>query len=326
MVLCMKLMLLMVVGVFVVMVSGCPEMGDVGGSSFAMGNGLQINSFEFKPAKLVSGQATLLKLDVQNMGSLGVEDIYVNLYGLSNEWYESGECSMVGEVSDGCGQDTFELQRGLRAANAEFKTEGQKEVVVWKFTSPEEHLPGTEFAHRAYVRVCYPYETHVLAKVEVVGEDEWLVMEQTGKFSQHPISVKQTAAPVQIHIESMQPVIVDSSFSMELKVSNVGGGVAFSGTVCSDAFNAGSEVEVAVDLNNVGIEGLPSECEVFGKGGDNLIMLSRGQERTVSVKCEGDAFSSVMPKQEFDLDITLSYSYYIDAETSVVLVGVEGDD
>ena len=317
---CMRLMLLLAVGVFVVMVSGCSEMGDVGGSSFAMGNGLQINSFEFKPAKLVSGQATLLKLEIQNMGSLNVEDVYVYFYGLSNEW--DGE--LIGDFSGNFDDRVVDIPDGLRAANAELKTEGQKEVIVWKLTSPKEHLPGTEFVHRAYARLCYPYETNVLAKVEVVGEDEWLVMEQTGKFSQHPITVKQTAAPIQIHIESMQPVIVDSSFSMELKISNVGGGVAFSGKDCSDAFEADSDIEVAVDLNNVKIEGLPADCEVFGKSDDNLIMLSRGQERKVSVRCDG--FSSSMPKQEFNLGIKLSYSYYIDDETSVVLVGVEGDD
>ncbi len=308
--------------VFVVMVSGCPDSG-FSGASFAMGNGMQINSFEFKPAKLVSGQATLLKLDIQNMGSLNVEDVYVNFYGLSNGW----EGETIGDFSVDFNDRVVEIPEGLRSANAEFKTEGQKQVIVWRLTSPEEHLYGTEFTHRAYARVCYPYVTNVVATVEVVGEDEWLVMEQSGKFSEHPISVKQTAAPIQVHIESMQPIIVDNSMSMELKISNVGGGVAFvgaddGGLSCRDMFDS-SEVDVAIDLNNVRIEGLEDvDCRVLGEArGD--VWLSRGQERTISVKCDG--FSSDMPKQEFNLNIKFRYNYYIDAETSVVLEGVEGE-
>ncbi len=314
---------LLVAIVFVVMVSGCPE-GDIGGSSFAMGNGMQINSFEFKPAKLVSGQATLLKLEIQNMGSLNVEDLSVDFYGLSNEW----EGETIGDFSEDFKDHVVEISDGLRSANAEFKTEGQKQVIVWKLTSPEEHLEGTEFTHRAYARVCYPYETNVVAKVEVVGEDEWLVMEQSGKFSEHPIDVKQTAAPIQVQIESMQPIIVDNSMSMELKISNVGGGVAFvgaddEGLSCAEMFDS-SEVDVAAELNNVVIEGLSdADCKVLGEArGD--VWLSRGQERTITVKCDG--FSSGMPKQEFNLNIKFKYNYYIDAETSVVLEGIEGDD
>ena len=318
----MRYVFLLVAVVFVVMVSGCPDTGDIGGASFVMGNGLQVNSFDFKPAKLVSGQATLLKLEMQNMGSLNVEEVYVNFYGLSNEW--DGE--LIGDFSGNFEDRVVDVSSGLRSANAEFKTEGQKEVIVWKLTSPEEYLAGTEFAHRAYVRVCYPYETNVVAKVEVVGEDEWLVMEQSGKFSEHPIDVKQTAAPIQVHIESMQPVVVGNSMSMELRVSNVGGGIAFvgeddGGMSCEKMFS-GSDVDVALDLNNVVVDISDASCEILGESGGD-VWLSRGQERTVSVKCDG--FSSDMPRQEFNLNIKFKYNYYIDAETSVVLVGVEGE-
>ena len=317
--------MILILIVFAVMVSGCIDLGGTGGYSFAMGDGLQVNSFEFKPAKLVSGQATLLKLEVQNMGSLNVEEVYVNFYGLSNEW--SGE--LIGDFSGDFDNRVVPISGGLRSANSEFKTEGQKQVIVWRLTSPEEYLDGTEFMHRAYVRVCYPYETNVVAKIEVVGENEWLVMEQSGKFSEHPIDVKQTAAPIQAHIESMQPIIVGNSMSMELKISNVGGGVAFlgeedDGMSCDQMFSA-DDVDAAIDLNNVMVEGLSdANCEILGDAGGD-VWLSRGQERTVSVKCEGGAFSSHMPKQEFNLNIKFRYNYYFDTETSVVLVGVEGE-
>lgn len=306
--------------VSVILVSGCPVSID-GGGGFAMGDGVQVNSFEFKPARLVGGQATLLQLELQNMGGLNVGDVHVNLYGLSNEWYDGGGSKMIGDIVSSNLQ-AFDTG-GLRAPDPELKTAGQKRTAVWKFKSPVEPLEGTEFVHKAYARVCYPYRTVASATVEVMGEDEWLLQEQRGGVSQHPISVKQTAAPIQISIESMQPVISDGGLRMEMKISNVGGGSAFSGgDDCSGMFDdAGATKDEIIDLNRVdfGIEGF-GDCEVYGaEEGEAAISLSRGKERTVVVKCEG--FSSSMPRKEMAIDIAFDYYYYIDAETSVVVVG-----
>lgn len=315
----MKL-LVAVVSVVVVFVSGCNiDQLSLGGDSFAMGNGIQVNSFAFKPARLVSGQSTMLKLDMQNMGGLSVDKVHVILFGLSNEWYEGAEVVGI-TVSDKQRLDIGDM----RAADAEFRTPGQKRSIVWKLKSPVEPLEGIEFNHRAYARVCYPYKTRVSAKVEIVGVDEWLVMEQKGSFSQHPISVKQTASPIQISIESMQPIIADGELRMEMRVANVGGGSAFSTAVdCSSMFSGAAEVgDNMLDLNTVVIS-IPG-CEVLGVDDSGSISLTRGAERSVVVKCSGGMFSSSVPRKELSLDIVFSYNYYIDAEAGVVLVGVDG--
>ncbi len=318
--------LVAVVSVAVVFVSGCNiDQLSLGGDSFAMGNGVQVNSFAFKPARLVSGQSTMLTLDMQNMGGLSVDKVHVNLYGLSNEWYTDSK--MIGDVSSSDPR-AFDVV-GMRAADAELKTPGQKRSIVWKLKSPEEPLEGIEFNHRAYARVCYPYKTAVSAKVEIVGEDEWLVMEQKGSFSQHPISVKQTASPIQISIESMQPIIADGGLRMEMRIANVGGGSAFSAARdCSSMFDGAGKVgDNMLDLNTVAISisGIPG-CEVSGADGSGSISLTRGAERSVVVKCSSGMFSSSMPRKELSLDIEFSYNYYIDAEAGVVLVGVEGEE
>lgn len=311
--------LVAVVSVAVVFVSGCNiDQLSLGGGSFAMGNGIQVNSFAFKPARLVSGQSTMLKLDIQNMGGLSVDKVHVILFGLSNEWYEGAE--VIGITAS----DKQRLDVGdMRAADAELKTPGQKRSVVWKLKSPVEPLEGIEFTHRAYARVCYPYKTRVSAKVEIVGVDEWLVMEQKGSFSQHPISVKQTASPIQISIESMQPIIADGELRMEMRIANVGGGSAFSTGDCSTMFTGEvDDGDNMLDLNTVDIS-IP-DCEVLGVDDSGSISLTRGAERSVVVKCSGDMFSSSMPRKELSLDIVFSYNYYIDAEAGVVLVGVDG--
>ncbi len=312
--------LVAVVSVAVVFVSGCNiDQLSLGGDSFAMGNGIQVNSFAFKPARLVSGQSTMLTLDMQNMGGLSVDKVHVILFGLSNDWYEGAEVVGI-TVSDKQRLDIGDM----RAADSELRTPGQKRSIVWKLKSPVEPLEGIEFNHRAYARVCYPYKTRVSAKVEIVGVDEWLVMEQKGSFSQHPISVKQTASPIQISIESMQPIIADGELRMEMRVANVGGGSAFStADDCSNMFKGSGGVgDNMLDLNTVVIS-IPG-CEVLGVDDSGSISLTRGAERSVIVKCSGDMFSSSVPRKELSLDIVFSYNYYIDAEAGVVLVGVDG--
>jgi len=291
-----------------------------------MGNGLQINKLEFKPAKLVSGQATLLTINLQNMGSRDTEKAYVYLYGLSNEWYGAGS-SLIGDFSS---DKLYKVDvGGLRAANEELKTAGEKKILVWKLKSPKEELEGTEFTHKVFARVCYHYATDVLAKLEVVGENEWLLMEQTGKYSQHPISVKQTAAPIQINIESMQPVIVDQDMSFQIKVSNVGGGYAFfkEGTGakdCSNAFDESTDAnaDVGLVMNNIKFVFGDTTCEVSGDDASNTVWLSKGQDRKFSVTCPG--FSSDMPMKETNLQIQMTYDYYVDSEATAILVGVKG--
>ena len=327
---------LITIVVLVVMVSGCSGV-DTSGSSFAMGNGLQINKLEFKPAKLVSGQATLLTLNLQNMGSRNTEVAYVYLYGLSDQWYTS-DSKLMGEFS-GSGQSIKkvnllpQVNSKIRAANEELKTAGEKKVVVWKLKSPIEELEGTEFTHKVFARVCYHYATDVFATVEVVKEDEWLLMEQTGKYSPHPISVKQTAAPIQINIESMQPVVVGQDLSFDIKVSNNGDGYPFfdSGTNCGNAFDGlgDANFDIGNVMNNIkfdtgGVAGV--SCKVFGKDTSNTVWLSKGQDRKFTVSCTGNGLSSTsstQPVNTINLKITMTYDYYIDSEANVVLVGVK---
>jgi len=311
--------------VAVVFVCGCSlDTMSLGGDSFAMGNGIQVNSFAFKPVRLVSGQSTILKLDIQNMGGLDVDkdEVHVNLYGLSNGWYSS-DSKMIGDITSSNLQ-AFDISRKMRAADAELKTQGQKKSVMWKLKSPEEPLEGIELTHRAYARVCYPYRTAASAKVEVISEDEWLVMEQKGGFSQHPISVEQTASPIQVSIESMQPIVADGGvLRMEMKISNAGGGSAFSKSKsCSAMFDgSGKPAGEILDLNTVNFN-IPG-CTVYGADGSSSISLSRGDEANVVMECSGFSPGS-MPRKEVTMDIAFDYNYYIDVEASVVLVGVDG--
>ncbi|MCK4555349.1 MAG: hypothetical protein KAT83_01970, partial [Candidatus Aenigmarchaeota archaeon] len=178
--------------ILVVLSLGCSA------SDSPVGPGLMVKEFKFTPNYLNGDQKTALTLVVQNKGSKNIEGAYAEVYGF-------GEESEMWQITGGEAQTTTS-RFSLRAPSSFTNNVGEEKRLVWLMNNNDLIPKDAVRPYTANARVCYPYETSVLARAEIISENEWM----SNPPSQHQIDVKQTTGPVRVTILSKQPVIMSN--------------------------------------------------------------------------------------------------------------------
>ncbi len=295
----------------IIFISGC-----VNGGTVRAGNGISINSFSFNPDEVFNGQATLLSLEIQNLGDMELNDIYVYLYGLNfgeSEWaiksVDKDEDQEV-KLIDSSGESLL-IYSLLQPFSG---VEGEVEKIRWVLTAPKNLPEDITFNQEAGVIVCSAYNTVARCNVEAISENEYL----TNQPAQHQITLSQHVGPLRVSVDSMQPLIVtgDSKLTAKIIITNIGGGIA-TNYDCSDFF-ADSNLD---DLNkvNVDIKLSGSPCSVVDKG----VYLRDGKATDFTVRC--DVPQATGPKQTYELNIGLGYRYYVEKRAKIKVKGT-GED
>ena len=286
----------------VLFVSGC--------DSFNYGRGIVVNDFSFTPLLIEAGQPVYLTAEFQNQGQFLAEDVYLYVYGLREAWKKvSGD-----DISKGISVGNIEppLIDGNRLV-----TQGEVKYYDWMFSSPVDIKANDARINTMWARVCYTYKTLAKAKIKLVSSHEL-----SSRTRQDRIDLKVSKGPVDIKIESMQPVVVLPStkgFSnLRVSIDNVGGGTFVShGSSCS-SLNTVSEEELnVIDKVKVRLDGSESLCEF-----DSEIFLRRGDSQIFTINCQ-DLDLMGVPEKEIDLEIEFRYNYYLDSEADVSVKGVD---
>ncbi|MCK5300146.1 MAG: hypothetical protein KAJ54_03255 [Candidatus Aenigmarchaeota archaeon] len=299
----MRALMLFVIVAGAFFISGCSDV-------FNYGHGVVINKFEFDPSYIEAGQPTYLSLEFQNQGQFAAEDVYLNVYGLRDEWVPlDGETLsdwvLVGDVEAPVIEGNNLIAQG--------------EIVYydWMFKAPKDVKSEDRRVNTMWTRVCYSYKTIARSKIKMVSSDEWY-----SRTQQEKIDVTVSKGPVDLKIESMQPIIVHSSepgFTLlRVSIDNAGGGVFLNdSSVCEDLGSEGIE-----DLLNqigyvkVSLDGNDAVCDF-----DSEIYLRRGESQVFTVNCDNLDIGNG-PIREIDVEIEFRYKYYIDSNADVAVKGV----
>ncbi len=273
-------------------------------SSSPVGPGLMIKEFQFTPNYLNADQKTALTLVVQNKGSKNIEGAYAEVYGFgeeSNMWLISG-----GETG------TTTSQFNLRAPSSFTNNVGEEKRFVWLMSNNDLIPKDAVRPYTANARVCYPYETSVLARAEIISENEWM----SNPPSQHQIAVTQTTGPVRITIISKQPVIMSSKVALELLVENVGSGTVAKEGYCGELYGGSSIDTDKLNRIDMKITGISDDCVIEG---DENLFLEQGRYQRITVSCAVSGIDA--PITTADIQISLKYDYYLDARATVRVDG-----
>lgn len=286
------------------------------------GVGVIINLFSFNPATILDGQPTYLELQIQNLGDVDLTDnVYVYLYGMPDDWTGTlaAQGTETSEVKDFKTNKYAKLKTTLRAPDEKTGAEGQKETIAWQLTSPGDLPRDLTFGYDARIRVCAPYTTTVIGKVEFLSSAEWLLRQQRGILAQKSITYVQTAGPVQVSIASQQPLVATDSVSLKITISNTGGGTV-SGDPC-DKLDDPSRSQILSSVK-LSIGGTGEACKT-----SEPYYLEHGQSKTITATCDiTGVIDTTLPQQEIDLQLSLEYNYYVDSSTRVVVTGVTDID
>jgi hypothetical protein len=312
--------------VLIIFVSGC--LNQIGTSN----QGIEIKTFEFVPNKISSGQKTLLSLELINKGAISIDNkdrkAYVSIYGIGTEWgIDKDKISGVTENELTNWEDKgiigpFELA----ASDPQYDLPAGEKSITFIVDSPKTLPKDQTFTYDFQARVCYDYYTEAIGKIELVSEEEWLA--KHGEIKQHQIKMVQTSGPLNIKIDSMQPIIIseDSSLKIKLELENVGGG-----WIAEPDYDCVDREENDEKLNHAKING--EYTNIYEKSNtcylrslddcstetDGTVFFSKGKtgKFVCTLSCDKIDFERIQ-----DLRIRFDYKYYKDGEARIDVKGV----
>lgn len=305
----MKQYLLFITLISVILVSGCIQT-----TTTALGNGLVITDV-YSSIEDVEGKdrSVRLSLEIENQGGASTDKVLACLMG-SNFPGSTSE-QMWGNESSICQKAT----RKLSAADMINNMPGGAARFSWTLKSPWISYPQ-ERTDEFTTRVFYEYKTQTSADVWVYSESEIRSAKQKGESIPETLEIRKTIGPVDISLNTIQPVRADDAyFTLRITVSNIGGSTVFNQTGFDwDESNIPSLTEEK--LNQVALSfsypsGLtPEAC-------DDIVELKKGDTRTISCDFTINNPGSITTKTSYPIIVTATYGYFID---NTIFINVKG--
>ncbi|MBW6451143.1 MAG: hypothetical protein K0B02_00245 [DPANN group archaeon] len=298
--------------------SGCVYSSGVG--VFRLGNGVVFNSLDFSPPAVKDNELSVLSLNFENTGSVKTGDVYVYLFGLSNDWTIS-EPNIVSPRNYMISDDSKIILNPLSPPYEVMKVPGDTVYISWPLRAPEELPKDMSFDFNAMVRVCYGYSTIANAKVVMYSKEEYLSKQIDGGIRQQPIVLEQTRGPIKLEITSLQPLVYKDNIVLKLNLYDVGGGTLIKNCSEIDDYTLDNELFKALQDFDLKIAGI--DCDTGSLKADEVYFFKNQAGKTsasFTMECPISSGGAV-PMQVSDLILRFDYNYYIDAKT---LVSVEG--
>lgn len=296
----LKLLLLLVPILGTVLISGCTNTT---GPTF--GNGVAILNWEPSLSSVESGDNLQLRLRIQNQGELTARSVSAAITGIdTNDWGISGSPTQA---------------VNLAPPDRVQSTQGETREFLFDAEAPG--IPkGTTQPFTPQVRVFYVYRTTASKLVTVVNDQELQRLQDQGKT----LSSKDTvtsAGPLKVTINAGKFLKIKEqgygfsrTFPITIDIQNVGGGVVSTQSTMS----TNPDYKVVFSLTQPSRLGIT--CTPSGTFAANAITLWKGQ--SASVTCNVQILSSPLSSEDDNIIVTLDYSYYIDASTTVTVTGV----
>ncbi len=183
--------------------------------------------------------------------------------------------------------------------------------------------PGQTRQDTFIARVYHEYETTANGNVWIYSETEAEAARTAGRALYRP-SFTYTRGPVGIEVSvSPDPVIIygtDSSFTLYVKLSNLGAGTIYAPDILTYTGESRSVSLTTEQINRVDVEVGAGTLEV-GSGCEGAQELIAGKDTTLV--CEVTIPGSIPSLASYDLGVSVSYGYYTERTTIVTLQGRE---
>jgi hypothetical protein len=308
-----KLYLLLILSA-VVLVSGCT--GQDGGVAY--GKGVAITGFEsdMGSLSLESGDDVSLMLRVQNQGEIEATDVKAQIIGIDlDEWGTGFSWSEEKDLGT------------LQAPDPVTNTEGQTKTAQWDLEAPE--LPkGTEFTYSPKVRVFYDYETQALKPITLVDVEELRRIIQQGK-SLSSGSTQSSAGPFSVEIRTgdfVKTQDYDDPFPLNVFITNdlwESGGSVIEGSGYYGGWGWGEELQYPVKVSITLPDGMSLESSEECSTSGEWVNLWKGKSKEIT--CEVRIDDPPEFRQDKVIQVRLEYRYFIDASTTIKVIGTEED-
>ena len=307
-----KLTLLLILAA-VVVVSGCTG----GQQGISYGKGVIITGFESDVGSMSveSEDDVSLMVKVQNQGEVDAENVKAQIIGIDLDEWGTG-FSWSDEKDFGT----------LKAADPVTNTEGATKTAQWDLEAPE--LPkGTDFTYKPRVRVFYDYYTRASKPVTLVDVEELKRIIQQGN-SLPGQSTRSSAGPFSVEIKTgdfVKTQDYDDPFPLNIFITNdlwESGGSVIEGSSYFGGWGENLQYPVKVSITlPEGMSLVSSEgCSTSGE----WVNLWKGKSKEIT--CEVRIDDPPEFRQEKLIQVELEYRYFIDATTTITVIGTGEDN
>ena len=295
-----RALLLVAAVALITVVSGCTTTGP---STGATGNGVVIENFEADFPQAFAGEKIQLQARVRNVGSVKAQNLRATVLGL--DW-------------QGCSLPAWEM-KDLLAPDAVRGTAGESQTKIWQDCQVpgKDKVPaGLSITANPTLRLYYEISSHVLKSVTFASPAELRRIQNLNQALPAE-TLSATASPVALSIETKGPIRVFEDgveFPVEVKLTNVGGGVACSGSR-DDCQQGGHWNEVKLKI------GVASGLQLQDCETDRTVVLWRGQSNSVvcTVKASGvDIKAGTVQKI---IEASATYVYFVEKPTTIMVTG-----
>ena len=266
----------------IMLVLGCTGVSSGGTGGISL-------SLSVTPVSIRDTQQALLTISLKNTGSEDTTPT-IELYGFDMSEWEDVDIPSVGI---------------LYAANKQIGYAAEEKEISFFLECIDQLPKGQVFAFEPHVRVCYDYKTTATSKIDVYSKEEFYrEMPQ-----ERSISTKQTKSPLQVSIDSKQPLVSGDTLLLDVTLTNTGGGIVTNEECNAEDFTLLNTVEsFNIEVNN---EGCITDT-------DN-IFLKKGQSTQITIEC--GEITTENPKETKNIELELEYTYYLDAKTTLLVEG-----
>ena len=311
--------------VAVVTVSGCTV--PAGGNNEA--GGVKVLSFGPDIEKVYPGEIVKFRVRFQNTGSVKAENVFAELLGLDQDWYndgfvEGGPWTKGGEKlpdQDEC-KYTSSNKMVLLPKSGVFGTGGEIGACSWTYKAPKNVQRDFASVYPVTARVFYSYRSEVVKIIPALSREEFLMYRNRGE--RIPLGEKsRTVSPVILDIEAETPVrlLEDGErveFPVTIRINNAGGGTACvtqdKNKGCKKAYSEWNKVKIKVDAGD-GVK--LGECENLRNGKEIDLYKGKSNEIKCYMKIKTGGGSGGVSERR--ITVSAEYSYFVDAESSVTV-------
>jgi len=307
-----KLVLLILPLLAVVAISGCTGTTTTGAT---FGNGVTVLNWEPSLSSVESGDGLQLRLRMQNQGQMTAGGVSAFITGIV-----PGDWGIINSPTQPVDLAPPDRVQGTAGETREFL-----------FNAVAPNIPkGTTQTFTPQVRVFYIYTTTASKLVTLVNNQELQRLQDQGKTLSSKDTVS-SAGPLKVTINTGKFLKTSQTglgtggtgssriFPITIDIQNVGGGMVTTtkSTVGNPDYSVTFKLESSTSNLNFFSSGTQSDpCSPNG----GIVQLWKGQ--TASVTCDVQILNPPLSTEDENLMVTLGYTYFIDASTTVSVTGI----
>ena len=288
--------------------------------------GLTIVDFSANPSEVQSGELVLFDVEIENIGGTAARNVQIDFFGIEEQWRDSG-----GNLIDSTLTQTFGnmqppiLERGVPGDNR------LAQIDIMTPAIPQGVSPTLSVEARA----SYDYNTSGFIDIPAVSEDEFRRKRITGQQSPFPITVLNSAGPIQMSMQQrFAPIRVDNTIDNEFQVwplrvelTNVGDGFPITEEDDVRIRGAGGRIFGTIEILGPGAEFEDCLGETDGTfiNLDSTDLALRLRETgsvpmACTIRIDKDIWND-RPEDSVKIIFNLFYRYYVSASANVRVIG-----